>query len=279
MTVNLSDRMKKYEAVTKTNLTCRMPVVIRLDGKAFHSFTRGFDAPFDVVFRKTMCDVMQYLCEHVENCVMGYTQSDEITLVLCDYATTDTQAWFDNEVLKICSISASMATMAFNKFFADNVTASVIAGNLGEVWESARKYIKQREKEPCYYDKAGNLKMGMFDSRCFNVPREDVPNAVLWRQQDATRNSIQGLAQQYYSKKQLEGVSNKELLGKLINDFGIYWEDYPTWYKRGVCCVKKPVEKTKPDGEKFIRNSWVLDFNIPIFTKDWDYIASRVNLN
>ena len=115
---SLGDRMKEnYENRAKTYLVRRMPVIIRLDGKAFHSFTKGLKKPYDVIFHDTMNSTLQYLCENIQGCKLGYTQSDEITLLLTDYDTLTTDAWFDNNVQKICSVSASMATMAFNKYF------------------------------------------------------------------------------------------------------------------------------------------------------------------
>ena len=113
---SLGDRMKEnYENRAKTYLVRRMPVIIRLDGKAFHTFTRGLKRPYDEIFHNTMNQTMKYLCENIQGCKLGYTQSDEITLLLTDYDTLTTDAWFDNNVQKICSVSASMATMAFNK--------------------------------------------------------------------------------------------------------------------------------------------------------------------
>lgn len=119
---DLGKRMKEYyEQIPKIKLMRRCPVIIRIDGKAFHTFTKKFDKPFDDILIKTMQDTMKYLCENMENCVLGYVQSDEISLLLIDYKKLDTAALFDYEVQKLCSISASMATLAFNKFFIDNV--------------------------------------------------------------------------------------------------------------------------------------------------------------
>lgn len=119
---DLGNRMKTYyEAVPKHRLIRRMPVAIRIDGKAFHTFTRGFKKPFDEVLGNAMIRTMEYLARNIQGCVFAYQQSDEITLLLVDYQTFETDAWFDYEIQKICSISASMATMAFNKYFEKEV--------------------------------------------------------------------------------------------------------------------------------------------------------------
>ena len=112
---SLGDRMKGYENVTRTKLVRRMPVIIRIDGKAFHTFTKGFDKPFDSLLMDAMNRTMKYLCENIQGCMLGYTQSDEISLLLVDYQTLTTDSWFDDTVQKMCSISASMATLVFNK--------------------------------------------------------------------------------------------------------------------------------------------------------------------
>ena len=115
---DLGKRMKEYyEGIPKTKLMRRTPVALRLDGKAFHTFTKGFKKPFDDVLIKTMQETAKFLCENIQGTVMAYTQSDEITLILVDYKKLDTSAWFDYKVQKMCSIAASMATMAFNKIF------------------------------------------------------------------------------------------------------------------------------------------------------------------
>lgn len=119
---DLGVRMKTfYEQIPKTKLMRRCPVLVRLDGRSFHTFTRGFKRPFDEILIRTMQDTTKYLCENIQGCVLGYTQSDEITLVLVDYKKLTSSAWFDYEVQKMCSIAASIATMAFNKIFKENV--------------------------------------------------------------------------------------------------------------------------------------------------------------
>lgn len=112
---DLSKRMKKYESVSKGTLMSRMPVILRIDGRSFHTYTRGFKRPFDELLMAAMQETMKYLCENIQGCVLGYTQSDEISLVLVDYKKFTASSWFDNEIQKIVSIAASMATMAFNR--------------------------------------------------------------------------------------------------------------------------------------------------------------------
>lgn len=121
---SLGNRMKRYEMVSSNSLTRRTPAIIRIDGKAFHSFTKGMNRPFDPVFRNAMAETMKELCQGIQGCVFGYTQSDEISLLLTDYSTLDTDAWFGYEVQKMCSIAASTATLSFNINFIDQANAA-----------------------------------------------------------------------------------------------------------------------------------------------------------
>ena len=128
-----------------------------------------------------MNKTMKYLCENIQGCVLGYTQSDEISLLLVDYQTLTTDSWFDDTVQKMCSISASMATLAFNKAWKD--TVNEWAASKVEDWD----YADDSEKNQlCLY--VSKYDRALFDSRVFNVPKEDVANYFVWRQQDATRN-------------------------------------------------------------------------------------------
>ena len=272
---NLGDRMKTYENVTRTYLTRRVPVIIRIDGKAFHSFTRNFEKPFDNVLVKTMQQTMKYLCENIEGCVLGYTQSDEISLVLCDYKKLTSQAWFDNNIRKMCSVSASMATMAFNKAFEDNYNHWGMDNMPGWEYGGTNEEVDPHLMKLCgTYDKAKH-NGAMFDSRAFNIPKEEVNNCLLWRQQDATRNSIQSVAQANFSHKQLQCKNCNELQEMLWQEKGINWNDYPTHLKRGSCCIKQQYE-IETDGNKAMRSRWVIDNEIPIFSQDTDYVNSRI---
>lgn len=264
----LGARMKNYEYVSRTYLTRRMPVIARIDGKAFHSFTRGLKKPFDEIFVKSMQDTMKYLCENIQGCVLGYTQSDEITLVLVDYQNRDSCAWFDNNIQKMVSISASMATLAFNRAFGKHVSDFIDLVALFQGFDLEQKYLEVLNKA-CE-------KGAMFDSRVFALPKEEVVNALIWRQQDATRNSIQSVGQANFSHKQLENKNCSDIQDMLMLEKGINWNDYPTTLKRGSCCIKVPVKINEGAENEAVRNKWVIDNEIPIFTQDKEYVNKLV---
>lgn len=267
---DLAKRMKGYESVSKTRLVSRMPVIIRLDGRSFHTFTRGFKKPFDEVLIKSMQDTMKYLCENIQGCVLGYHQSDEITLALVDYKKLNSSSWFDNEVQKICSISASMATMAFNKFFKSNVEKMISEYNCSLVPQCMEIQMKRDEYHRILLKAVS--KGAMFDARCFNIPKEEVTNNIYWRQLDATRNSIQMVGQANFSQKELHGKSCNKIQDILFTRKGINWNDYPIYLKRGSCCVKE-----KYLDREFFKSRWIVDKNIPIFKgEDRDYIDKLV---
>ena len=270
----LGDRMKNnYENISRYYLTRRMPVIIRVDGRSFHTFTKGFKKPFDDVLVKTMQDTMKYLCENVQGCVLGYTQSDEISLVLTDYAELTTDAWFGNNLQKMCSISASMATLAFNKAFTRNISK-----------QSKRFYTEYLEEKDASYIETLEIAMSkgaMFDSRVFTIPKEEVCNYLIWRQQDATRNSIQSVGQANFSQKELHGKSCNNIQDMLMTQKGINWNDYSTTLKRGSCCIKADDSLTEYDEVRNIcgyteRSKWVIDNEIPIFTQDRNYIEKLI---
>lgn len=271
---SLGDRMKNYENVTRTYLTRRIPVIIRLDGKAFHSFTRGFKKPFDDILVRTMQETMKYLCENVQGCVLGYTQSDEITLVLVDYQSRESGSWFENNIQKMASISASMATFAFNKYFNKERCAFI----------DSLAHFNDFDIEDKYLDALWRAQErgAMFDSRVFTLPKEEVVNCLIWRQQDATRNSIQSVGQANFSQKQLDGKKCNDIQDMLMLEKGINWNDYPTTLKRGSCCIKKPcvvqevIDLQSGEITEVTRNKWVIDDEIPIFTQDKDYVNKLV---
>lgn len=230
---SLGDRMKRYEAVSDVGLTPRMPSVVRLDGKGFHQWTRRVGAvrPFDSTIHELMSSTTLILCEEIQGVVIGYTQSDEISLVLQDYFGLDTEAAFGKRLQKLVSITASLATAIFN--------------------ESARQVFV-------------DAPLALFDARAFVLPKEEVSHYLIWRQQDAVRNSIRMAGYAQFPSKALEGVSNTALQERLWSERGINWNDYAVWEKRGCCAVYEAEQ------------GWLIDTNTPIFTKDRAYIERRL---
>ena len=251
----LGNRMKNnYENIPKTKLMRRTPVAIRIDGKAFHTFTRGFKKPFDDILIESMQETMKYLCENIQGCVLGYTQSDEITLILQDYKTFETQAWFDYEIQKMCSISSSMATMVFNKKFKDIADCFVDENEDNDsICNYCDALIKATEKG------------AMFDSRCFNIPKEEVTNLLFWRQLDALRNSIQMVGRANFSHKELHG-KNTSQIDEMLLAKGIDFHIYPTYQKRGACCIRDE------------NGHWFIDEEIPMFKGEGrEYVERLIN--
>lgn len=273
---DLGTRMKNYEQRNRYYLQRRMPVIIRLDMRSGHTFTRGFKRPFDEVFIKSMQDTARYLCKNIMGAKLSYQQSDEISLVLVDYEKLNSEAFFDYRVDKLCSITASMATMAFNKYFRENVENLYYNTKVAMTDEEERKWYSLYERK---FDKA------MFDARCFNISEREVTNCIYWRQLDATRNSIQMLGQSNFSHKELQHKSCSDIQDMLMLQKGINWNDLETYKKRGSCCIKKSIEYVDDNLQQIdnelgvtYRNEWVIDNDIPIFKGEGrEYIERLIN--
>jgi len=259
--LTLSDRMKTYyEGRSQTYLTRYTPVIIRLDGCHFHTFAKKFNKPFDKVFAKTMQDTTRYLCEKIQGVKFAYTESDEISLLLIDYNKEDlsiqTEAWFDYRVQKIVSVSASLATVAFNKFFLKNMYEL----NTDQVDTYRDNVFKAYEKA---------VEEGAtFDSRAFNLPKEEVVNYFVWRQQDAIRNSKSALGQANYSQKVLNGLSSNQIIEKCKAELAIDWSDFEGEQKWGSIVTKVQVEGERP--------KWWINTDPQLFSELRDYIEKLI---
>lgn len=270
---SLGDRMKGYENISRNYLTRRVPVIIRLDGKAFHTFTKGLEKPFDLMLMDAMQQTMKKLCENIQGCVFGYTQSDEITLVLTDYETIRTDAWFGYNVQKMASVSASMATLEFNRLIYKAFGEAIDYWKMFSGNKDMSEYCKKRME--VLSDK---MFKACFDSRCFSVPVDEVCNCLIWRQQDATRNSIEAVGQAHFSHSQLMGKSCNMIQDMLFKEKGINWNDLMADCKRGAACyreekVEEIPDPRNPDATILVkRRAWVIDRDIPIFTHDRNYI-------
>jgi len=257
---SLGDRIKKYESACNRYLINRMPVILRLDACAAHTWTKGLNRPFDEPFNIAIGAAAKKLVEKISGAVFAYYQSDEISVLLAPYKKLTSQPWFDNRQNKVESVSASIATAEFNKL--------------------------SLEVNKEQINKKGFLH---FDARAFNIPREEVVNAFLWRQQDCTRNSIQMVGQANFSHKQLQNKSCDQIQEMLFQEKDINWNDLPTYQKRGTAVYKKVKEFKGQD-------TWVKDFadkfapglhtgtvhidkDIPIFSKDRDFIQKWVDID
>ena len=270
----LGDRMKNnYENRYRFYLTRRMPVIIRIDGNAFHTFTRGLDRPFDADFMKIMQKTCLSLCQNIQGCVGGYVQSDEISLLLIDYQTLESDAWFDYNLQKITSLAAARATMTFNELVSDLVAAYDVEGYACSQIEG------EEDKEAICFEKAKlwqtKMNRAMFDARAFNIPKEEVCNYFIWRQKDATRNSIQAAGQAQFSHKELDRKSQSDIQEMLFQK-GINWNNYSIPEKRGSFVRRYTETIEREDGAVIVRNPWYIDEEMPILTEDRNYIEELV---
>ena len=248
---SLGDRMKKAEDTFRFKVPPRSPLIIRIDGKAFHSLTKRCKRPSDTDVVDCMEATAKELCSKISSVKLAYVQSDEISLLVTPYEDFNTQAWFDGNIQKIVSISASIASTTFTK-------------KSLEIKDSIDK------KDILYcnaYEKFGNTP-ALFDSRIFTLPENDIVNYFLWRQQDATRNSVQMLARSLFSHKECNNKNCTELKNMCIVQKNINWESTPTSFKRGFCIIKKKNE--------IGRSKWTTDKEIPIFSEDRDYIKNLI---
>ena len=255
----LGDRMKEfYEDRTRIKLPRRTFTIIRIDGKAFHTYTKGLQRPFDQGLIDDMNETTAYLCKNIQGAKFGYVQSDEISLVLTDFDDLGTHAWFDNNLQKMVSVAASMATAKFNQLRMARATweGNDIEGMLD-------------------VDDIQNFKLAMFDARAFQIPFiDEVKNYFIWRQQDAVRNSISSVAQSLYSTKELHGVKTDQMQ-ELIFQKGINWNDCDFRKKRGAVIGKVEVTTTNENGT-FTRNKWQ-EIYTPIFTQDPFFLAGLLS--
>jgi len=243
---SLGDRMKSYEAVVDYTLPPRLPVILRVDGKAFHSYTRGLKRPWDPSLVEVMNTTAIKLCEDIQGAQIAYVQSDEISILVHGYKTFNSQPYFNGRVQKTCSVVASIAAATFTSWS----------------WT-----LFDKESVP---NKASLIRPAYFDCRAFVLPEADVCNYFLWRQQDAVRNSVQSLARSLYSHKECNNKNGSELQ-EMCFQKGQNWNDLPVQQKRGRCVLREtyPVEGSTG---VVLRSRWTVDENIPTFSQDRDYI-------
>jgi len=241
------DRIKEYEFASRTRLVRRVPVIIRADGKSFHTFCKRFEKPYDIFLNDALDAVMVCLCENIQGAKFAERHSDEISILVTDFDTAQTDAYFDYQVQKICSVVASMATAEFCRRLMELTPDEEPSGGLQKV----RCHLTLDEKWPC------------FDARCFNLPENEIPNYFWWRMLDGKRNSISMVAQANFSHKRLHGKSSDEMQELLFQEKGINWAKLPQRQKIGSICRRVPQEKPIPagpaKGQMVTRNVWKVE--------------------
>lgn len=279
---DLGTRMKEYERTAQHNLLRRTPVLIRIDGRAFHTFTKTFKSlcpslektPFSVLLHEIMVSTTETLVGNVQGCVLGYTQSDEISLLVRDWDSITTDSWFGNNIQKVVSLSAAIASNAFNHNYSKY-----------KILENVNQYAQ-------------------FDSRAFNLPKEEVTNYFIWRQQDAMRNSIQMLGHYHFSVREMHRLNNSAVRSKLVEEKNVVWDELPPWMQRGTCVMRVPrggkenivvtpqTEREAQLGAMVVKSivgqptnttgkriNIVVDENIPIFTEDRKFIEDFLQIS
>ncbi|MCK9470127.1 MAG: tRNA(His) guanylyltransferase Thg1 family protein [Bacilli bacterium] len=279
-TKSLGNRMKEYENLTRFYLPKDNCIIIRIDGNAFHTFTRGFKKPFDRLLKSCMEETAKYLVENIPGAQMAYHQSDEISVLVTPFKLNNSEqsAWFDNNLNKLVSITASMATLKFNQAFSFSKASSE--------WEKSPPDIPTLEELSVIRNirnshMIASTKGALFDSRAFVLPEDEVINYFIWRQQDAIKNSISMVAQSLFSHKSLQGLNGKQMIERMKEDKSVDFElGYSTSERRGSVVTRlEPVEEVKTivvKGQekeiKFTRRRWGIDYDIPVFKDNREYI-------
>ena len=270
----LGDRMKSYyESRTRILLPRRTYTIIRIDGKAFHTYTRGLNSPFDGGLIEDMDLTACYLCKNIQGAKFGFVQSDEISILLTDFDKLGTDAWFDGNIQKMVSVASSMATSKFNqlRMLRTALEKPYVSPDSGD--EIGRIL---------WWNQIRDFKLAEFDARVFTIPSDvEVENYFIWRQQDTVRNSISSVAQSLYSHKELANKNTSEQQ-ELIFQKGINWNSYKPQEKRGRFIFKEEYE-IKPDVDKLnsasaIRTRWISG-ECPTFTQDREFLLKYIPKN
>lgn len=240
-----------YEMRSRNYLVRRTPVIVRVDGKAFHTFCKRFEKPYDDFLNKSLNTVMKHLCENIQGAKFAERHSDEISILVTDYDSIQTDAYFDYNTQKICSVVASMATAEFCRQLMINERHFAKSSlNFKELYNK-KSYITVADSWPC------------FDTRCFNLPENEIANYFWWRMIDAKRASINMLAQSNFSHKSLQGLTCNEMQEKLWQEKDINWGTLPQGQKIGFTCLKskapKEIESGPKKGETVMRNIWKIE--------------------
>lgn len=242
--MDLGDRMKKYEEASRTSFPRRMPLIIRVDGKAFSKYTSRLpNKPFDRNFISVMESTAIELCVQIQGAQLAYVQSDEISVLVHGYKRLNSDVWYDNQVQKIVSVSAAIAAATFT-------------AKSWRMWQKSPEDIECTDIMPAY-----------FDARAFVLPESEVTNYMHWRQQDTVRNSVQMLTRSLFSHKECHG-KNVVQMKEMCIAAGHPWEDLTPTIRKGRCVKKNYCPHSGA------RMGWKVDTDIPMFSENREYIES-----
>ena len=239
----LAPRMKLYEEASQLMLPRRLPLIIRVDGRAFSRLTSHADKPWDILVKMGMDSACRWLLSEIQGAKFAYCQSDEISVLATDYDALNSEPWFGKNLQKIVSIAAATASNGFN------------IGMTGT-----------------------RISLATFDARAFVLPHAEVCNYFVWRQRDAVRNSIQGLAQAHFSHRQLQGLSGPQLQEKLWQERGVNWNGCEAWQKRGFCVRMHPSLRVTTTTYPSPETDPVVIVETPEFSKEREYVDRFVFL-
>lgn len=253
---SLGDRQKDYEKASDYTLIRRTPIICRVDGRSFHRVCRKLNKPYEPLLLEAMAKTMFYVVGEMAGAVFAYQQSDEITFVLRNDQSLDSEPWYGNRIQKISSVAASLATLGFNKAILNSDNKLNLVGD------------------------------AIFDARVFALPSiGEVVNNLIWRQQDCTRNAVSGASQAVLGKKfgkkvalkMLHGQSTKDKLELMRTECGIdFSQEFPTAYRMGVGAYKVPMIIPSKDGTNSTRKKWTIDWDLPDFVTERDFIYNLI---
>lgn len=240
--ITLKDRVNSYQTIYSQKIMPRLPIVITINGRSFRRITSKIEKPFSLEFLNVMCATMVKLCHEIEGAVFAYMFSDEITIIVRNDQSLETQAWFQNDIQAMVSVSASIATLEFNS--------------------AAKSCDLLLIGEPT------------FVSNVFAVPNlTEAANVIVCKQQLAQHRSLTSAVLHELTKKYgddaIDILQNRtsEEKEELLQEYGIHFNSYPTAYRRGVACYRAPTVVHSKDGQ-VIKNKWVVNTELPIFAKD-----------
>ena len=244
---NLEDKCLYYRGLSDYKLLPNSYVLVMLDGRSFsHMVKNKFLKPFDDNFIRMMNETAEYVCKNVQGCKFAFVQSDEISLVLTDFDTPTTDAFFSNRLCKMQSIIASLATAKFNQLMASY--------HFDKMWDEG--YPPDLSVDDIC-NKIEELPLYQFDCKCWNVPTyNDVFAWILYRQNDCIKNSKQQTAQTCIPHKELLGKNTDEQIALLKETKGIDWNLFPNDRKYGRFIWKEEVQLVSDDGYQYTRHMW-----------------------